>query len=429
MKTPKIAIFTTFTYHAAGYSLVNLVRSQVRMLHRAGYEAHLILADNYPEKDDHNYKEATLHKIIPHGHLEDYREAKLQEKHQPLVDGTKDALIKLIDDLDINIILSHDVVFLGWHYPYALAVKEVSKERPFVKWMHWIHSVPSGFNPIWDIRQYGSAHKLVYPNRTDALRVGEQFQGRIEDVICIHHTKDLREFARFDDATNRFIDEYDLMSADIIQIYPASVDRLHAKGIEWLMRAFAAMKNNFHKSVRLVICNQWCTIDKHRKTVEEYLTLGETLGLKKDKDLIFTSRFEVDSKPNWEVGIPERMVSELMMLGNLFMFPTREESFGLVLPEASLMSGCLVICNASLDMMREVSGNIGIHWDFGSFHRDWTCEDKDAFFKGVAQIIIGKMMSESGIRMKTHFRQHFNMDYIMRTQLEPAMMSLINESI
>jgi hypothetical protein len=260
--------------------------------------------------------------------------------------------------------------------------------------------------------------------------VAEQFQGRIEDVICVHHPKDLREFARFDDATNRLIDHYDLMSADIIQIYPASSDRLEAKGIEWLIRTFGALKLHFHKRVRLVICNQWCNVKKWRAEVENWLKMGDEMGLKRDVELIFTSRFEVDSKPNWEVGLPERMVSELFMLGNLFMYPTREESFGLILPEAVLMGNCLVILNGSLDMMREISGNLApLYWDFGSFHRDWTCENKDQFFKDVASIIIGKMRSESSIRISTHFRQNFNIDHIYKTQLGPAMYSLLNETI
>ena len=255
--------------------------------------------------------------------------------------------------------------------------------------------------------------------------MGEQFQGRVEDVIPIHHPKDIREFAEFSEPTNRFIDEYDLMSADVIQIYPASVDRLHAKGIEYLLRTFGAMKKFFNKQVRLVICNQWCNVDKHRKTVESYIAQGKEMGLEPDKDLIFTSRFEV---PDWELGLPAKMVAELMMLGNLFMFPTREESFGLVLPEASLMGGALVVANASLDMMREVTGHAaGMYWDFGSFHRDWDCDNPEEYFRGVAQIILGKLKSESAVNLKTHFRQRLNIDAIYKNELEPAMMALLNE--
>ena len=424
MIKPVVGIMTTFQYYAAGYSLMNIILSQGRMLRRAGIEPNLIVCDNFKDADKH-YKEATIYPILPHGHLTDYRTDKLEEQHQVIVDGTRDAMVKFIDDTGANIILTHDVVFLGWHWPFALGVIEASKLRAHVKWMHWIHSVPSGNNPIWNINRYGPNHKLVFPNRTDALRVGEQFQGRIEDVIPIHHPKDIREFAEFSEPTCRFIDEYDLMSADVIQIYPASVDRLHAKGIEYLLRTFGAMKRFFNKQVRLVICNQWCNVDKHRKTVESYVAQGQEMGLEPDKDLIWTSRFEV---PTWELGLPAKMVAELMMLGNLFMFPTREESFGLVLPEASLMGGALVVANASLDMMREVTGHsAGMYWDFGSFHRDWDCDNPEEYFRGVAQIILGKMKSESAVRLKTHFRQRLNIDSIFKHELEPAMMALLNE--
>ena len=359
---------------------MNLVMSQIRQLRRGGYEPNFLVCENFGDAEK-EYKEATVHKIIPVGHLEDYRKADLDEKHQELVDKTSEALIKIIDELGINLMLTHDVVFLGWHYPYALAVQKVSRERPDVKWMHWIHSIPSGMNPIWDIRKYGKNHKLVFPNKTEALRVAEQFRGVIEDVVPIHHVKDIREFAEFSEPTNRFIDEYGLMDADVIQIYPASVDRLEAKGIDKLMMVFGAMKTYFGKKVRLVICNQWCNVDKHRDSVEAALKRGENHGLIAQEDLIFTSRFEV---PTWELGLPSKMVSELMMLGNLFMFPTREESFGLVLPEAALMGGCLVVANASLDMMREVTGNNALFWDFGSFYRDYHNDDESAYFRAIA---------------------------------------------
>jgi hypothetical protein len=80
-------------------------------------------------------------------------------------------------------------------------------------------------------------------------------------------------------------------------------------------------------------------------------------------------------------------------------------------------------------MMREITGNNGIFWDFGSNRRDWHCDDMDSFFEGVAQIIVGKLQSEMGINMKTHFRKFFNLDYIFRHQLEPAMFSLLNDTI
>jgi glycosyltransferase involved in cell wall biosynthesis len=428
MIKPVPAVITTFQYYAAGYSLMNLVRSQLRQLYRAGYETHFVTGTNFGDEAIKEYKEATVHQILPVGHLTDYRTDQLEDQHVDLVSDSAQALIKFIDDTGVNLMLTHDIVFLGWHWPYALAVQEASRERPDVKWLHWIHSVPTGFNPIWDINRYGPNHKLVFPNQTDALRVGEQFRGKIEHVVPIHHVKDIREFAQFSEASCRFIDEYDLMSADVIQIYPASVDRLHAKGVDYLIRVFGAMKTFFHKNVRLVICNQWCNVDKHRETVEKTIQTGKKYGLKPDKDLIFSSRFEVDRDPNWEVGLPEKMVAELMMLGNLFMFPTREESFGLVLPEASLMGGALIVSNASLDMMREITGGNSLAWDFGSFYRDYHNDDQDAYFKGIAQIILGKMQSESAIRHKTFMRQKYNLDYIFKHELEPAMMAMLNEA-
>lgn len=429
MITPVVGVFTSFTYYAAGYSLTNLIRSQIRQLTRGGYPPHLMVCDSFKEADQY-FKEATIHKVIPTGALDiPYNKPELQQKHKKLADETTKALVKMIDDYELNIIFTHDIIFLNTHYPYAVAVERASKERPNVKWMHWIHSCPSGLNPIWSIKKYGPGHKIVFPNRTDALRVAEQFRGDIDDVWPIHHVKDIREFAEFSGPTNKFIDEYDLMNADIIQIYPASVDRLAAKGVDYLIKTFGAMRKAYKREVRLVICNQWCNVDKHRKTVEAYLEKGRKAGLRPDKDLIFSSRFDA---PKWELGLPAKMVAELMMLGNLFMFPTHHESFGLVLPEASLMGGALVVANCSLDMMREITGNNALFWDYGSWHRDMQFQkpgdQPDRYWMSVARTIVGKMHNEYGINLRTHVRKTFNLDAIWNNELHPAMLALLNEA-
>lgn len=425
MSKANVAVFTSFTFFQPGYSLVNVVRSQVRMLHRGGHKPHLIVCTGYPEKDDVHYREATLHKICPQGHLDkQYTDFNLSEKHVELKDKTVESIKNFIDEYEIDIILTHDLIFLQSHTPYGLAIQEISKQRPAVKWLHWVHSVPTGMCGIWDINRYGPAHRVVFPNRTDSLKVAEQFRGWHEQVVSIHHVKDIREFAQFDNVTNRFIDKYRLMEADVIQIYPCSIDRIEAKGIRYVMRVFASLKNVLRKSVRLVICNQWCNDPRHRKTVEKLLELGQKLGLTPDVDFIFTSRFE---PPEYEVGIPEKMVAQLMQLGNLFMFATNHESFGLILPEASLMGGCLVVLNGNVDMMREISGNIGLFWPLASNTVDWNCDDEKEHFTEVAKVISHKMDQDIGVRAKTYYRKHYNLDYIWRTQLEPAMLSLLEE--
>jgi len=425
---PVVGIFTSFTYYAAGYSLTNLIRSQIRQLTRGGYPPHLMVCDSFKEADQY-FKECTIHRVIPVGQLDvPYKKLELAGKHEKLADNTTKALIKMIDEQELNMIFTHDIIFLNTHYPYAVAVERASKARPHVKWMHWIHSCPSGLNPIWNFKRYGPGHKIVFPNRTDALRVAEQFRTDIDDVWPIHHVKDIREFAEFSGPTNNFIDKYDLMNADIVQIYPASVDRLVAKGLDFLIKTFGAMRKVYKRDVRLVICNQWCNVDKHRTTVEQYLEKGKEAGLRPDKDLVFSSRFEA---PKWELGLPSKMVAELMMLGNLFMFPTHHESFGLVLPEASLMGGALVVANASLDMMREITGGNALFWDYGSWHRDMQFQkpgdQPDRYWNGVARIIVGKMHNDYSIRLRTHMRKMFNMDAIWNNELHPAMLALLNE--
>lgn len=95
------------------------------------------------------------------------------------------------------------------------------------------------------------------------------------------------------------------------------------------------------------------------------------------------------------------------------------------------MGGCLVVANASLDMMREITGNNALFWDYGSWHRDMQFQkpenQKDNYWRSVARTILGKMQNEYGIKLRTHMRKSFNLDAIWRNELEPAMLALLNE--
>ena len=81
---------------------------------------------------------------------------------------------------------------------------------------------------------------------------------------------------------------------------------------------------------------------------------------------------------------------------NLFIFPTKEESFGLVLPEAALTSGCFCVLNRSLPNQMRMSGFNALYFDFGSHaHLHKVYEEK--YFTDIAKIILGRIMQNQSI--------------------------------
>jgi hypothetical protein len=309
---------------------------------------------------------------------------------------------------------------------YALAVMAASPylykaSQRNIRWMHWVHSVPTSRNDWWSIREYGSGHRIVYPNKTDRVLVSEQFNGMPHHVLKIPHIKDLRSFMDYNPETCKFIDEYPgIMQHDVVQVYPASTDRLKAKKLRYVLLILAAMKK-MGFSVFLCIANQWATGWKVKpaEELQHYINIGRRNGLRYGVDFVFTSQWE---EGKYSEGLPQVILRELMMCSNLFIYPTESESFGLVGAEIALAAGgCLMVLNKSLPMMFEVHGGSGLYCDFGSYLMGYnTKHGESAYLKALAALFIGRMQQNEAINTKTFHRQNHNWDHIYNNYYLPS---------
>lgn len=417
----KVAILTNFMEFNPGYSLTGIVQDQVRMLHRYDHEVNLYVNQHF---NPHNWPPGldglcTIHQKVPFAHLTDYQSKKdISSEHQMTAKATGAMLQEELHGVDY--VFTHDWVFTGWNLPYAEGIRLANENLPEVRWFHWVHSIPSANRDWWRIREYGPTHKLVYPNRTDALRCAEQFHGALSDVRVLHHIKDLRTFHEFSPETCALIDQVPgVIGAQIVQLLPASVDRLFAKRVDQVIKIFGWLKK-MTGSVCLVVAAQWATGKQQKESLAPYKALAAQAGLKVGQEVVFTC----DLDPRWEIGIPKRMVRELFACSNLFIFPTREESFGLVVPEAAL-AGCLLVLNKSLDMQAEIAGGPqrAIFFDFGSYTRQWNPPaDADKYWHDVAAIIIGRMQRDESLMAKIWARTRYNWDTLYTEEYLPAMM-------
>lgn len=415
----KIAILTNFMDFNPGYSLTGIVCDHYNILRKYGHDVRLVVNERYNAKKNPDLEGFPGLKFM---HLKDYTTDHLEERHSKDLPATVDMLKKALtwpDNSHVDFVLTHDLVFQGWFLPYLWAIRAVNNDFPKTKWMHWIHSVPTGRRNYWKV--IGKNHKLIYPNMTDSLRCAEEFHGVLDDIRVIHHIKDIRVFGNFCELSRRMIDKWNLLEADIMQTYPMSSDRFNAKGLNHVIKIFENFKK-LGKCVKLVICNQWGNVERYRQQCRA-IQANTTLT---DNELFFTSQFddyEVEDqiRGKWELGVPARVVKELQTISNLFIFPTREESFGLVLPEAALMGGQLLVLNDSLSMMKEISGLNALFFGFGSFHINHEIKTPDQYYSDVAKIIIGKMNQELSIRAKTFMKKHYNADYIYKKEIEPLL--------
>lgn len=424
----KIAILTNFMDFNPGYSLTGIVKDQVVMLLRQGHKVNLFVNSKYNKGSGDPVSEEEIVKLggdlknyqmvdkIPFQNLTDYRSiTNLSSEDKNIINNTKMVLVEELKDTDF--VFTHDFVFTGWFLIYGQGCRLASPQLKNVRgWFHWIHSMPSANFDWWRIRQYGEKHKLVYPNYTDRTQVAEQYQGVVDDVRVIPHIKDIRTWFDFHPDTCRFIDKYPgVLSADIVQLLPASVDRLASKRVEEVCKIMAGIKGQ-GRSVCLIIADQWATGRQQKEDVDKYRMQAVRDGLIDQQELIFTSDFE---SPKFDVGIHQKMIRDLFLCSNLFIFPTREESFGLVVPEAAL-SGCFLVLNRSLQMQREISGNEALFFDFGSCHTEHNIPS-ERYWNDIGFIIAGRMKENESIKTATFARQTYNMDSLYNKHYMPVM--------
>lgn len=430
----KIGIITTFQSFMPQYSLTGIVKDRAEMLTKYGHEVHLFVSERYHGEEFP--AKVILEKKIPFTHLADYHSmgqftgtdtvykpatgCDSPTEHQRIKNNT--AAMLRTELVDYDVVITEDIVFQGWHLPFAVAIMEASKDLPNVRWLHAIHSVPSVQSDFWDISLYGKRHKLIYPNRVDSLRVAEQYRGVMDDVRVIPHIKDIRSLFDYSQDTIDFIEWCPgVMQAEIVQIYPASVDRLDAKRLAEVIGVFAHLKR-MGKTVCLVVATQWATGKKQLDIISNYKRLASESGLSVGTEVIFTPDFKPPGQESkFGVGIPKRMIRELFLLSNVFIFPTREETFGLVLPEAALCGSPIVVLNGSLDMMHEVSGYNALYFTFGSYHINVNHNDLDKLLRDIALIVLGRVLVNESVRLKTYMRRHYNYDYLYKSYYAPIL--------
>lgn len=468
--TQNVAILTNFMDFNAGYSLSGIVVDQVRML--AKYENNVFLFVNEQFNPGYN-KDSGLEEVLEtyqdrvhllketkFMHLDDYAAASaMSDEHRKGAEEAAETFSKRLIENEVTTIFTHDFIFTGWSAPYALACKLCTKkmllEEWIPRWFHWVHSVPSGTRDWWDLKAYGMNHRLVFPNHSDVARVADSFKTDPSSIAVIPHIKDIRTWYDFSDETMKFLDKYStVMSSDIIQVYPVSTDRMSAKQLDLVIRIFAEIKK-MNYSVCLIAANQWATGFQRKESVEEYCELAERVGLKYGEDFIFTSEVSFSdsmvaslketktpdelmdliddevTEQNFEelksksiedlqlypTGISKRMLRELQLLSNVFLFPTKEESFGLVGPEAAF-SGCLPVLNRSLYMMTEVMSQYPPRFDFGSYH-NVVNEQNDGYITAVARAVLNRVIMNEAIMCKAFCRQAYNMDRLYHKFYSP----------
>lgn len=419
MSKKRIAILTTFQDFDSAYSLVNIALDQCRMLKKYGYEYTIFVNEEFNKDDLAKYSSefnVSASMPIAYGMTEDII---IDE----FVDRLTEAYYEALKDFDV--VLTHDIMFQGWFISHNKAVRNVIPKLPNIRWFHWVHSAPGARStkgyPVSLRYNKAPNAKYVYLNHDDRLRFAEYIGGNTEDVRIVYNPLDLRDFYEMHEDSVEIIDRYDLMSADIMQVYPFSCTRMRDKGVHKIIAMFGAFKKYFNKNVKLVLCNAHTTRGRERQAVEEMVQLAEKHGLT-EEEVIFTSRYKPErpEEGGWTYSTPHRVIRDLLKISNIFIFPTVSEACSKVLLEAS-SAGCYMVLNGSFKPMKEFANQNAVYHDFGSLREnvDHGEMGEDKWLEEVAKATMPGFLAEKSIAQKTYMKQKFNIDYIFRHQLEP----------
>lgn len=422
-KKPKIGIFTTFSNFNAEYSLVTVVRQQLDMFTKYGYEVVLFTLNIF--KDDSLVPDKVeLRKIIPQLILEPYGSGDLTN-----IDKDTELAQKAIEEnfQDIDVCLTHDIIFINSYLPYNKALRRAMDTKlNHVKWLHWMHSGPSYGNlngSDFDLlRTLPDKSLLVYMNHTDSLRAAEMYHTMPKNVRTIFNSMDMRSLNNFHPTTDELIDHFDLMSPEILVSYPLSTTRMGEGGkqIRKAIRIVSEIKKRGY-SVKFVVPNAHANGSREKLAIEETAMYASELGLSRN-ELIFTSLF---NKPLLEQGVPHEVVRDLFLLSNVFIFPSYSENCPLVLLEA-MAGGNILVLNGDFPALKDFGGHNAMYFGFESTIQQNRIypNGEENYYRDIAILILSEYGQNKAIKAKTDLRRRFNIDYIFKQQLEPAILEL-----
>lgn len=423
----RVAVLTTFVDLLEAFSLCRVVEGQLKSLLAGGYFTTFVACEGFRPQGVFANPLLRQWRLPVYSVERDGDAVERPAAFRAAVDAVKRKLAPLLEEVDV--VITHDIVFLHHYLVYNVACRELAKENPRVRWLHWIHSAPAApaafsngdprsarFTPF-------PRSLLVYPNAYDVPRVAEQFRVPEDEIRIVPHALDYNELFDFHPLTRALIDRYDLYAPTILAVYPLRMDR--GKQPDKLIRLFSELKRA-GQSVRLIIAAFHSTGEHFLDYRDELREEIDRLGLSED-EVVFTNGLESlpgvpdEELRRYQVELPHKVVLDLFHLSNIYVHPSASETYSLVCQEAAAC-GNLLFLNADFPPMREVYGPSAAYVKFSSSLFTTTYRPNElAYYAEVAQKIVHALLYEKTVQQKTRLRQTRNLDAVFKNHLEPLL--------
>jgi glycosyltransferase involved in cell wall biosynthesis len=427
----QIFILTNFSSYLRSYSPIICVGEQLKQMTRAGYAPVLITATGWEPPEDTVFAQVRNVQINP-GHVYG-TPSELSDEDNREIEDIYTSLHELLPEE--STVITHDLIFLPDYTKHNIAARRLAEERPSIQWIHVIHSATSPNSLINERAMYGEKYKellsakfpnsiIAFPNAYSIPRVARNFNYEEDEIFEVPHSTDPTEGMEV--VVRRLYDERELGDADILMVYPLRLDR--GKNAEWNVRIIAAAKD-VGLSAHLIFCDFQSTGDDKVVYREDLKALARELQC--EDQITFLSEFDEASS----LESSHKVVLDLFTLSNVFVMPSKSETYSLVAQEA-MLKGNLCILNHDFSPFRQIYGqnaiyrqfdgaNIGFDGHDGEINTNWP-DPQDAARRHAMNIKY-YLEHDKALKAKTWVRTRRNPDAVFRNALEPLLYRVPNE--
>lgn len=418
-----IYILTNFSTYLRSYSPIIVVSEQLLMFQRNGYNPILIASEGWDPPEDSIFSKVETRRITPahvYNDPKEFNDVDLKE-----IDELEKQFLEIFDQ--DAIVITHDLIFLPDYVKHNVAARRVVEKRSDISWVHWIHSATSPNSLIRERAMYGEKYAellsdkfpnsiVAFPNSESIPRVARNFNYEEDEIFEVpHSTNPVEGMAPI---VQRLYDEKELGEQDVIMVYPLRLDR--GKNAEWNVRVIAALNRMGIRS-HLIFCDFQSTGDDKVVYREDLKALA--LELNHPNSVTFLSEFDQSAVMESD----HKVVLDLFTLSNVFLMPSKSETYSLVAQEA-MLKGNFCILNYDFTPFRQIYGQNAIYRQFSSnvgfdgMDGEITTEygeGPDAYADVIARNISYYLEHDKVVRAKTWVRRDRNPDAVFRNYLEP----------
>lgn len=363
----RITIFTTFASADEAYSLNRVVQDQIKMFTAANYKIKVIVQKGFKPVQWYAHPLVELVSI-----------PNVPVSNEAVVDKTFDADVKILENVlkpilaETDVMITHDIIYQPAAVKHNLAVRSIINNNPKIKttFLHWIHSATKP-SILSGLRGGGSKYLSLigtpFPrsfyiafNSFSIPRIAGWFGVEEDAIKYVPHPHDFLEGK--EKFAQEVIIQNNLLQKDVLCLYPCRLDR--GKQPEVVIKIMHQVKKT-GRSVACIIGDFHSTAGDKVDYRNEMKALGQDLGLT-PTELIFLSEFNLEknrAEPRYE--LPHKVITDLFDITNVFILPSRSETYSLVAQEATAKRNFLVL-NQDFPPFRSIYGDSALYRQFSS---------------------------------------------------------------